>query len=187
MEVIDAHRARIEQLRESFSLAAGRLTARLRDATDSSAETAQPGAWSAAQIGWHVAAVTTRFAGVISGEVPAAQAMPAEFTERAWTEILASIPARIAAPPATEPPPDVRRGEAVAALEASAARMTRALEALTAERGSRMGITHPLVGTITVYQVGDWATAHIRRHNDQARRALGQVIRTPGGGPSGAA
>jgi hypothetical protein len=37
-----------------------------------------------------------------------------------------------------------------------------------------MGLTHPLVGSITVYQIGDWATAHIIRHNRQAKRVLGE-------------
>jgi hypothetical protein len=37
-----------------------------------------------------------------------------------------------------------------------------------------MGITHPIVGRISVYQIGEWATAHVIRHNRQAKRALGQ-------------
>jgi hypothetical protein len=37
-----------------------------------------------------------------------------------------------------------------------------------------MGITHPIVGTITLYQLGDWATAHVIRHNRQAKRVLGE-------------
>ena len=52
--------------------------------------------------------------------------------------------------------------------------MARAFDALTPERGARMGVTHALVGTISVYQLGDWATAHIKRHNRQAKQALGE-------------
>jgi len=169
------HLSRIEQLQASFEAARGRLVVRLSEATDEAAETGQGSAWSAAQIGWHVAAVTTRFAGIMSGEIPAAQALPAEFAERSWSDVLASIPDRIEAPAATAPPPAVRRKKAVAALDASGVRMVRAIESLTPERGGRMGITHQLVGTISVYQVGDWATAHIIRHNRQAKRALGEA------------
>jgi hypothetical protein len=45
---------------------------------------------------------------------------------------------------------------------------------LTVERGARMGVTHPLVGSISLYLVADWATGHIIRHNRQAKRVLGQ-------------
>ena len=39
-----------------------------------------------------------------------------------------------------------------------------------------MGITHAVVGTISVYQLGEWATAHIARHNRQAKRVLGEGL-----------
>ncbi len=168
------HLSRIERLLTSFTGANDRLMARLRGGTGEAVERGQGSAWSAAQIGWHVAAVTTRFAGIMSGEIPAAQALPEEFVERLWPHVLASIPDRLEAPAATAPPSAVRREDALAALEASGIRMSRAIESLTPERGARMGITHPLVGTISVYQIGDWAIAHIIRHNRQAKRVLGQ-------------
>lgn len=168
------HAARITQLRESFAEANQRLLARLRDASDEAAERPEAGGWSAAQIGVHVAAVTTRFAGMISGAVPAATPVDAAFRERAWTDVAASIPDRLEAPAAAVPPPAVRRADAMSALEAAGERMGLALEALSPERGDRMGITHPIVGAISVYQIGEWATAHIIRHNRQAKRALGQ-------------
>ena len=45
------------------------------------------GGWSAPQIVWHVAAVTTRFAGVLSGDMDGAQPLAGDFKERAWDEI----------------------------------------------------------------------------------------------------
>jgi DinB superfamily len=168
------HATRIAQIRESFDEANGRLLARLREASDQAAESPAADAWSASQIGWHVAAVTTRFAGMISGEVPAAKPVGAGFRERAWTDVVASIPDRLEAPAVTVPPASVRREEAVAALEAAGERMALALETLTPEQGGHMGITHPVVGAISVYQIGEWATAHVIRHNRQAKRALGQ-------------
>ena len=42
----------------------------------------------------------------------------------------------------------------------------------TPERGAGYGISSPIVGEITVYQIGEWATAHVIRHNRQAKRIL---------------
>lgn len=168
------HFSRVRHVRESFAEANERLVARLRRATDDAARRAVHGAWSAAQIGWHVATVTTRLAAMMAGDLPGAQPLPADFREREWSAIAAGIPDRSQAPPALVPPAAVGRDEAIAALEASGMKMARALDSLTAERGARMGITHPIVGTITVYQLGDWATAHVIRHNRQAKRVLGE-------------
>lgn len=168
------HLGRIRHLRESFAEANERLVARLRGATDEAAGRAAAGTWSAAQIGWHVAAVTTRFAGLISGEIAGAQPLPEDFRERTWAEVVASIPQRVQAPAALVPPPGVRRVDAIAALEASGMRMARAFDAVTPDRGTRMGLTSAVVGSITVYQIGDWATAHVIRHNRQAKRVLGE-------------
>ena len=168
------HLGRVRQLRESFAEANERLVARLRGASDDAAGHAAEGEWSAAQIGWHVAAVTTRFAGLISGDVAGAQPLPEDFRERTWPEVVAAIPPRLQAPAALAPPPGVRRAQAISALEAAGMRMARALDSLTPERGARMGITSAVVGSITVYQIGDWATAHVIRHNRQAKRVLGE-------------
>lgn len=168
-----AHIARVRQLREAFASANERLVARLRSATDEAAEKPVPNGWSAAQIGWHVATVSTRFAGLIAGDVTGPLPLPDSFGERPWNEIAASMPDRLQAPQSAHPPPSVRRSEAVAALEASGTKMARAFDALTPERG-RLGITHNVVGTISVYQVAEWATAHIARHNKQAKRVLGE-------------
>lgn len=169
------HLARVRHLREGFVEANERLVARLRRADDDAAGRAVEGAWSAAQIGWHVAAVTNRFAAMIAGDVAGPQPLPAEFSERSWAEIAATIPAGVAASAAVTPPPGVSRADAVAALEAAGTKMARAFDVLTPERGGRMGVTHPLVGTISVYQLGEWATAHIKRHNRQAKGALGEA------------
>jgi len=170
-----AHMARVRQLREAFAAANERLVARLRGASDEAAERPVAEAWSAAQIGWHVATVSTRFAAMIAGDIAGPQPLPDSFQERSWQEIAGSIPDRLRAPSAVHPPPVVKRTDAVAALEASATKMARAFDALTSDRGSRMGITSPVVGTITVYQLAEWATAHIARHNKQAKRVLGEA------------
>src|SRR5262245_23012000 len=94
------HLARVRHLRESFAEANERLGARLRQADDEVAEVSPASGWSAAQIGWHVAVVTTRFAGLIAGDLPGAAPLPSDFHERPWTEVVASIPERIQAPAA---------------------------------------------------------------------------------------
>jgi len=170
-----AHMARVRHLRESFASANERLVARLRGASDEAAERHPPDGWSPAQIGWHVASVSTRFAAMIAGDAAGPQPLPDAFQERSWAEIAASIPDRLQAPAAAHPPPAVKRTEAVAALEASGTRMARAFDVLTRERGGGMGITHAVVGTINVYQLAEWAAAHIARHNKQAKRILGET------------
>ena len=168
------HLARVRHLRETFAEANERLVARLRRVEPAAAERPpQDGGWSASQIGWHVAAVTTRFADLVSGDVQGVS-IPAGFVEREWTAIVKAIPDRLRAAKGTEPPPRVSRDQAVAALETSAIRLARALDRLTAERAASLGITHPIVGgTINLYQVVEWATAHVIRHNKQAKQVIG--------------
>ena len=123
-------------------------------------------------MGWHVATVNTRFAALIAGDVPAAKPLPEDFVERPWQEIAAAIPGRLEASAAAMPPPGVTRHDAIAALESSAVKMARAFDTLTPERGGRIGVTSPVVGTINLYQVGDWAATHVLRHFAQVQRAL---------------
>jgi hypothetical protein len=172
-----AHFARIRHLRESFAEANERLVARLRRADEHAAQQAPAqGAWSAAQIGLHVAKVTASFADLMSGDAPGAGPLPEGFHERDWArEIVPRIPPQLKASPRFEPPPHATRDAAVAALESAGLRMARALDTVTAERGAGHGLNHPLVGGyISLYQLGEWATAHVIRHNRQAKRALGE-------------
>jgi hypothetical protein len=169
-----AHYARLRHMRESFAEANERLVTRLRGAADDDAQRVPlGGGWSVAQIGWHVARVSTTFAGLISGDQPGARPLPADFQERDWTGIAGQNPDRIEAAAAFHPPPAVTRRDAISDLEASGLRMARAFDAITPERGAGFGISSPIVGgTISVYQIGEWATAHVIRHNRQAKRIL---------------
>src|SRR5918996_3649327 len=99
-----AHLSRLRHLREAFSSANEHIVGLLRDADNATAEQAQPGRWSAAQVGWHVASVNTRFAALIAGDVPAAKPLPAEFVERPWQEIAAAMPGKLEAAAAAVPP-----------------------------------------------------------------------------------
>lgn len=168
------HLSRVRHLREAFSSANEHLVGALRSADDPTAHRVVEGRWSAAQVGWHVAAVSTRFAALIAGDVPAARPLPADFLEKPWHQIAAAIPDKLEAPAAAVPPRVVTRHDAIAALESSAVKMARALDTLTPERGARIGVTSPVVGTINLYQVGDWAASHVQRHAVQLQRALGE-------------
>ncbi|MEO5895584.1 MAG: DinB family protein [Vicinamibacterales bacterium] len=159
-----AHLSRVRHLREAFSSANERLVGRLRAAEDGAAETSIGSAWSAAQVGWHVAAVNTRFAALISGDAPHAKPLPDGFQEKPWAEIESALPEKIDAPTSAHPPAGVTRHDVIAALEASGLQMARALDTMTAERGSTLGVTNALVGTINLYQVGEWAAGHVERH-----------------------
>ncbi len=168
------HLARVRHLREKFASANERLVKRLRDSDYHVAERVPAGGgWTAAQIGWHVATVNTRFAALLSGDIPAAKPLPDDFTEKPWKEIAAELPEKIQASAAAMPPPGVTRHDAIALLEASAVKMARAFDTLTPERAGRIGVTNQLVGIINLYQVGEWAASHAARHDSQASRALG--------------
>ena len=167
------HDERIAQVRRTFREAHARFTARLKAAAPDAAErTPEDGGWSAAQIAWHVAAVNTAFAALLSGERPVPP-LPPDFSERSWEDISTSIPVKIEPTGRSIPPAAVRMADALAALDTSAEKIDAALSVLTPDRGSSFGVTHGAVGTISLYQVGEWATAHTIRHNVQAKRILG--------------
>jgi hypothetical protein len=171
---MESHTERVDRMRKAYREAHERFVARLRTAPPDAVERVPPGGgWSAAQIGWHVAAVDVQFAGLMSGERPGAQPLADGVEERPWSEIVAGIPATIEAGRRVQPPPEVRRDDVLTALAESAAKMDAALAGLDPGRGATQAITHPVVGTVTLRQIGEWATAHVIRHNAQAKRVLG--------------
>jgi len=165
-----SHAHRIADLVARLDEAANRLATRLERAGDR-AEHARSG-WTPAQIGAHVALVNNSFCTVIDGTAPAAKPAPEGFVERPWAAVVSGIPGRIEAPARVAPPDDVSGHDAARMVRESAARLARALTELSEER-ARYCFTSPIVGTITVAQIGDWAIAHIVRHNQQAKRILG--------------
>lgn len=170
---MESHSERIERVRASYREAHARFVKRLTDAPADAAERAPAdGGWSAAQIGWHVAAVDASFASLVSGERPGPQPLPDGAAERPWAEIVKNMPEKIEAGKRVQPPAEVRRDDVLAALADAAAKLDAALAGLDADR-ARQAITHPALGAVTLGQFGDWATAHTIRHNAQAKRVLG--------------
>jgi len=170
----ETHIDRIERMRRAYREAHERFVKRLRDAPAGDVErTPADGGWSAAGIGWHVAAVDAQFAGLLSGERPGAQPLTAGVSEKPWPDIVAGIPAKLEAGKRVQPPANVHRDEVLAALAESSAKLDAALAGLEEDRGATLAVTHPVIGTVTLRQIGDWAIAHTIRHNAQAKRVLG--------------
>ena len=176
-----SHDDRIHRVREAYREAHARFMTRVRGAGALAERVPPGGGWSVAQIAWHVATVDATFAALMAGERPSL-VLPAGFEERSWKEIAAGIPDRLDATGGSVPPDVMSIADALAALERSAGKIEAALAALTPERGTRQGITHTIVGTISLYQVGEWAVAHTIRHNAQAKKVLSLLEPSPSGG-----
>lgn len=169
-----SHSEKIARVRQAYKEAHARFVKRLTEAPPDAVEgTPEDGGWSAAQIGWHVAAVDTTFAGLISGELPGAKELPDGVAVKPWSDIVAGIPEKLEAGKRVQPPPGVRRDDMLQALSVAEAKLDAALSGLPEDRGLRYAITHPVIGTVTIGDIGDWAVAHTIRHNAQAKRVLG--------------
>jgi hypothetical protein len=167
-----AHGERIARMSAAFDEAMTRFLARLEQAGERGDATPGDG-WSVAQIAWHVALVNEAFAGLIAGSIPGPGPAPPGFVERDWQEIRNGLTGKLEASPRVRPPADVRLIAAIEKLERSADQLRAALRALGPERGSGFTLKSPIVGEISLYQIGEWATAHVIRHNAQAKRVLG--------------
>ena len=166
------HDARIGAIVSAFEEAMARFRARLESASAADAERPrEDGGWSAAQIAWHVAAVNRSFAAILDGSFPIAKAASPDFAERTWEEIATGVPDKAQAPPRMQPPGPVTRDEALSLLAVSREKLIVAARGLDPER-ALLTIDGPLVGCISLYQVGEWAQVHVIRHNKQMKRLL---------------
>ncbi len=165
------HAERIAHTIAGFDHAMERFLARVEAVPDALAERPPAdGGWSVAGITWHVAVTNEAFAGLVDGSVPLAQAPDEGFAETPFGEIAALVPDRLEAPQKFQPPAGVTRADALARARASRIRLTDAFRALPEARG--LWTVNSILGRLTVYQVGDWAIAHVARHNAQAKRTL---------------
>jgi hypothetical protein len=163
------HRARVDEIIGRLRDTTGRFRTRLAQAGPR-AEQAATG-WSVAQVAVHVAMVNDSLSGVIEGSVEGAAPPAPDFRERPWPEIVRDVPARNEAPRRFHPPDEVTAADAITQFEASAMRLELALSSLSPERATYT-ITNRVVGTISLYQAGEFAIAHMIRHNVQAKRIL---------------
>src|SRR5687768_10004342 len=167
-----SHDERIAATAGAFESAMARFLARIEATPDAVAERVPAdGGWSAAGIAWHVAVTNEQFAGLVDGTVPGARPPAEGFEETPFPEILSIVPDGLEAPPNFHPPAGLTRADALARARASRDRMLQAIRAIPESRG--LWTVKSMLGLITVYQVGEWATAHVARHNAQAKRVIG--------------
>jgi hypothetical protein len=170
----ETHAARIEQVRAAFDHAAGRFLARYRTTTTEEAVAVPPdGGWTAAQIAGHVAALNRVMASIVSGSIDRATPPPDGFVERPWPEIAATLSGRLQAPASVSAPPTMTRDSAWDAFQSSRVLVLDTFAAIDETR-ARHVFTAPPFGTISLYQVGDFLSAHVARHNAQLKRLLGR-------------
>lgn len=152
-----------------FNAAQNHLVSRLREMPAAAAEERPDlDAWSAAQIGWHVALVNEWIAGVLTGATPMAEPAAPGFRETLHSLVL---PDKMKTFPALEPPHIVGRDSALEKLRASGQHMAKAIASLTVERGGAYTVTLAF-GTLSLYELADFASGHIARHIGQIERAV---------------
>jgi len=167
------HTDRVAHTLAAFESVMDRLLARLESASEAEAVRTPPGGgWSLAGITWHVAVANEGFTSLVDGSRPLAREPQTDFVETPFAEIIAHVPDQLEAPEAFHPPSDLTMEVALERLKASRTRFVDAYRALPEARG--LWSVKSVLGLITVYQVGDWAVAHVIRHNAQAKRTLGR-------------
>jgi len=163
---------RVTTILARFQSAQNAIVGKLRELPPESAEHRPAAeAWSAAQIGFHVATTNEWIAGVLNGSTPMAQPAPAGFAE---TFSPKSLPAKIKTFPSLEPPPVVSAEVALERLRASGHNLSKAIASLSAERGAGHCVTLPF-GTLSLFELADFTTAHILRHISQIERTHHRV------------
>lgn len=167
------HSERVAQTVAGFEAAMARLLSRVEAVPEADGiRRPADGGWSLAHIAWHVAATNEGFAALVDGSRPLAKAPEPDFVETPFAEIIAMVPDRLEAPDVFQPPPEVTLADAVARLRTSGTRFADTYRALSEDRAR--WTVKSILGLLTVYQVGDWAVAHVVRHNAQAKRVLGR-------------
>jgi hypothetical protein len=150
-----------------FHTAHNSLVGKLREMPPESAEHRPAAdAWSAAQVGFHVATTNEWIAGVLDGSTPMSKAVPEGFVESFDPK---SIPTKIKTFPSLEPPSAVSAEIALERLRASGHHLSKAIASLSTERGASQCVTLPF-GTLSLYELADFTTAHVLRHIHQVER-----------------
>jgi hypothetical protein len=155
-----------------FNAAQNLLAAKLRDVPADLAEVRPDlDAWSAAQIGWHVAATNEWIAGVLIGTTPMAEPAAPGFSETLHAQ---SLPDKVKTFPALEPPAIVGRDSALEKLRASGQQVSKAIASLTPERGAGYTVTLPY-GTMSLFELADFGSGHVARHIAQIDRTVARA------------
>lgn len=167
------HSDRIDGILAAFEKSQQSFVSELEGVDATTAQRAPAnGGWNPAQIGWHVGVTNEMIAAMLTGEAPLAQLAPEDFQEQAWGSM--TIPEKIQTFPQLEPPADIDLAAALDRLEYGARAFADALRSISADRASNYIVRFPF-GTLSLYQLGEFAAAHNDRHAAQLKRALGTV------------
>jgi hypothetical protein len=139
---------------------------------NSAARPAPDGGWSPAQVAWHVAESNRLMAATLSGALPGARRNDGFVEDPA---LFSRIPPKLETPiPALNPPDGVTREDALTKLRWSAGPTVKAIETLTPDRAANYTVKLPF-GVMNLYQLADFAGAHVGRHKKQLDRCLQTV------------
>src|SRR5687768_13614828 len=164
------HSDRIDGIVAAFEKSHDRFVRELEAVDDAAVGRAPPsGGWTPAQIGWHVGVTNEMLSAIVTGESPTAKLAPEDFREQAWSAF--TVPAKIETMPPLQPPAQISRGDALERLDSGASRLVEALRTLSSDRASGYIVKLPF-GTLSMYQVGEFAAFHIDRHAAQVQRTL---------------
>ena len=164
-----SHDERLRAIRAAFAQANAVLASKVEQLDDHKATLAPREAWSAAQIGWHVALTTELLSGALSG---ANEAMLVPRPD-GFQEVLATLelPAKIKTFPPLEPPAGATRAEAIGRLRSSENTFADALGRVTQDRCGAQCVQLPF-GLFSLYEVGEFTAAHVVRHTGQLERTV---------------
>jgi hypothetical protein len=124
--------------------------------------------WSPAQIGCHVAMTNEWIARVLTGAIPAAERVSGDFVE---SFDAAALPPTEETFPDLVPPYPVSRDAALERLRASSQYVAKAIAALASEQGTRTCVRLSF-GTLSLYELADFAATHMTRHLAQVDRTI---------------
>jgi hypothetical protein len=163
---MSAHEARIQTIVEGITAAQQSFSARFATISDDAAIVAAPdNGWSAAEVAMHVAITNEWVADVLSGHIQAAQPAPPNFRED-WSSIV--VAERLKTFPALEPPAGVTKRQASNRLAVADNHLLTAASQLDEGRAQQV-VKFPF-GTLSLYQVGEFAAIHANRHEAQLQR-----------------
>jgi hypothetical protein len=168
-----SHQERISAQQAGFTAAVSDLE-RAVEQLDEAVATRTPdeGGWSAAQIAWHVGETNELLAAVLSGDAPMATPAPEGFTEN--PAVFSGVPAKVQTFPQLMPPDGVTRADGLAKLRGSVPPYLGVLQGLAPERAAGFCVDFPF-GKLSLYQIADFAAAHVTRHLQQVQRASAGV------------
>jgi uncharacterized damage-inducible protein DinB len=149
-----------------FTATCSTFTSKLRDLPPGLAEVRPDrDSWSPAQIGCHIAMSNEWIANALAGLEPHARPI----AERMSAFDPSGLAPTEESFPALVPPNPVSREVALERLRNSSQRVSRAIAALSSERGTTEGVTLA-VGTMSLYELADYAATHMARHLAQVER-----------------